>query len=1564
MRSNKRWIAIALVAIMLLTLVPAVQAEEGQGQSAFRNLAAGLGYEWSEAPEAKYPDDHNKLTDGIYGKLDMSDPAWVGHVRKMTREVVFDLGEKKSISNIKARFLQDWPTNTMLVPLTVSMYVSDDKENWGTLSHNSTKLLWGDGPPRDEVYDWDGSRDGIKSGNSDAEIAYARYVKVTFSMHTRAWTFIDEIEIWGADGKVEGAEEVAAEQPSYLEPGEATGGIRHLGLLYNGQYANDKGTWTKDRIIPNISYVDLAGEPVDWLFDGVLYLGLTSPAGNAFGGGATLADWKWYLDKTFAETGDMQQLNEAAMEVGGKLNQPDHKVKVVLMIPDPGEYVNDFGDIDGDGVSESFNASEVGELKAYANREKAIQWWLNEAEQKWASKNYSHLELAGMYWLEEQISTSATGPDLIRSTSNKVHDQNLKLFWIPHFLAYKSHMWKDVGIDAVTFQPNYFFEELDEDRLEDATNIAKQYGMGVELEFDDRMVTDGVFRERFVDYLNSGVQTGFMQAGFKAYYQGNNAVFDTAVSSDPATRILYDWLYQFVNGTYQTNNAAPPKAEVQMNGQILQSGAVVLEREPVSFTWKLIDDDGSGLNKVTATFNGKPYTEGTVINLAGKPGKHELVITVSAGKSEKTAYVIEAGTNASDLKTLIESYKETKQITNDEAARSLNNYLEMMNRFEGSDEAKFTKYLKGFNAKLDLLKKDHIITDGAYSTLKEDVYYLLGNLAMNKAAEASTVEASSPNYAAGKAVDGFPATRWASELLDKTWFQIDLGEVTEMDTIRIDWEYARAKTYKLLVSDDKQNWTNAVKENNGVITAVDGKETVHFDPIKARYIKFEGIDRATFYGYSFYEFGVYHLSGAEPVKSIEGIKTTVDAASKKVTLDGLVMNGDLANVSLKVIDPQGKVHNEAQTTGTEAGNFQFAFTLTGELEGTYEAYLSLDDMSEPEKITFEYKKEIEVIKTIEGVKAGLDTATKKVTIDGLVVNGDQANVSLKVLDPQGKVHYTAETTSGDAGNFQFAFTLTGELEGIYEAYLSLDDIGEPKKITFEYKKEIEVIKTIEGVKAGLDAATKKVTIDGLVVNGDHSKVSLKVLDPQGKVHYTAETTSGDAGNFQFAFTLTGELEGIYEAYLSLDDMSEPKKINFEYKKETTGGGGGESPVISTPDLFQLQSDGSVKAEINAKLDPNGTMAVGVVSEQDLKKAIARAKADKDGKLKAAIVLKKSGEAAKYAVDLPTAFLSEYPNLLIEVISPKATVLLSGQMLVKSAELGKDIRFVMGERDKKSLSQDVQAQVGERTIVELSVLMDGKPYTWTNAKAPITVTVPYLLADHETASKIGMLFINDQGTASVIAGAAYSASDKHIRFQTDRTGTYAVFYKQPAVPFTDLGKYSWAQEAVEKLAALGIVKGTSNTTFSPAEQVSRADFILMLVRALGLKTEASGAFTDVQPQDYYYDAVAIAKKLGIVTGMEGERFAPKAKITRQDMMVMAARALKAAGAAEITGDIKALDSFKDADKVTDYAASSIAGMIEQGLIQGDGGMIKPRNHTTRAETAVFLYRLLNFLSDKG
>ncbi|WP_179013041.1 DUF4855 domain-containing protein [Paenibacillus sp. 79R4] len=1354
------------------------------------NLALGLTYEWSEAPEAAYSDDGGKLTDGKYGELDISDPAWVGHLKKKTREVVFDLGDPKSITKIKANFLQDWPNNNVLMPLTVSMYVSDDKQNWGLLSHYATQTLWRDGQYK-ENYEWDGSKDGIKSIGPDAKIAYARYVKVMFSMHTKAMSFVDEIEIWGSDGQVQGAVTVPTQQPAFLTPGEATAGIKHLGLLYNGHYSNDLGTWKKERIIPNISYVDKAGEPTDWLFDGVLYLGTFSDLGRGFGAGSgnpsLKEDWEWYLNKTFAPEGDMDQLNEATKEVGAKLNQPNQKEKVVLMIPYPDEGVTSFGDVDGDNISENF--------KALTDRVKAVQWYLDEVKQRWEAADYSHLELVGMYWLEEQIGTDHNGPELIRLVSDQVHTMtvsgrsNMKFFWIPHFLAYKSFMWKDVGFDAVAFQPNYFFEPMDYDRLEDAANIAKRYGMTNEFEFDDRMLTDGVFRERYIDYLNSGVETGLMRGGFNAYYQGNNAVYNSAKSPDPSNRVLYDWLYQYVQGTYQMNNAVPPEVDVLMNGEPFQSGVVLPETESVQFTWKLREDDG--LTKVNALFDGKAYESGTVIPLAGKLGKHELLITVTSGKSVKISYIVEASTNAEGIRAYVDRFAEEQKITDAAAVHSLINYLEMMKRYEGKDAAQAAKYLKGFNVKLDQFTKAGMVKTEACNTLKEIVYYLTGNLAQDKAVEASSTEGGNPNYVPAKAVDGFPASRWASDYVDNTWFQVDLGAAQEFNTIRIDWEYARAKTYKLLVSDDKKTWTN-VMANDGVITAQDGKETVQFSPVTARYIKFQGVDRNTDYGYSFYEFGVYNLSGDVEVQAIDGLQATVDTAARKVMIDGLLMNGEAqAAVSLKVLDPQGKVDYEEQKASTAEGKVQFAFTLKGQLEGTYEAYVSTDGMVTPAKVSFDYKK-------------------------------------------------------ADPGNG----------------------------------------------------------------NGNEGH--------------------GNNGN------------------------------------NGSGGSGGGSSVPTSPSAstsveLRPQADGSVLGEVSTKLDSDGKTAVGMVSEQDLQKAMAEAKADADGKLNITLKMDSISDAANYALDLPALFLSEYPNLSIKMNTPKASIVLSGQMFDKSADLGKQIRWIIGTGDVQALSKSAQAQIGSRPLIRLEVKIDGKSIAWKNEEAPVTMAIPYVRANTEAASSLGILAINNQDAANIIPGASYSDVSQEISFQVGQIGTYGVFAERSAVQFTDLGKHAWAQEAIEQLAALGIVKGTSAATFSPTEQVSRADFIVMLVRALDLKADGSGAFTDVQSQDYYYDAVSIAKQLGIVTGMDGDKFVPQGKITRQDMMVMAARAIQAAKGQEISGSLASLEGFKDTAVVADYAASHIAGMVEQGLIQGDRDRIKPRDQATRAEAAVFLHRLLYSLT---
>ncbi|SMG42592.1 DUF4855 domain-containing protein [Paenibacillus aquistagni] len=559
--SMKKWVPFVLAALLMVSLLPAVKAEGASASASstnYYNLAPQSTYTWSEAPESAYPDPGNKLTDGVIGSTFVLDPAWVGHIRKQAREIEFDLGASKSIASIKVHFLQDWPSSAILFPLTVSMYVSDDKEHWALLSHKATEKLWVDGPPVDQYYTWDGSEDGIAASSTGAEIAYARYVKVVFTMHTRAWSFIDEVEIMGADGKLAGAQTIPPSPYDYQVTGADTAGINNLTLLYNGHYSNGDGDWTKETIMPHISYVDNQGEPLDWMFDGVLYLGLFSPNGKSFDGSATVQEWNWYLNKTFAAQGDMHQLNEAAKEVGQKLGDPNHKVKVVVMIPDPGEYLTDFGDVDGDGQSENFNAGQVGMEQAMINRKKGVSWWIDQVEARWAQATYSNLELSGLYWLSEQVSTSSIGPEMLESVSGMVHAKNMKLFWIPHFLAYKSYMWQDVGIDAAAFQPNYFFEEMSGDRIEDAAKTAKRYNMGVEIEFDSRLLTEpDIFRQRYIEYLDGGVKYGYMGSPFKAYYQGSGPVLRTAaLSQDPDTRILYDWLYQFVKGTYVLNSGS------------------------------------------------------------------------------------------------------------------------------------------------------------------------------------------------------------------------------------------------------------------------------------------------------------------------------------------------------------------------------------------------------------------------------------------------------------------------------------------------------------------------------------------------------------------------------------------------------------------------------------------------------------------------------------------------------------------------------------------------------------------------------------------------------------------------------------------------------------------------------------------------------------------------------------------------------------------------------------------------------------------------------------------------
>ncbi|MER7701498.1 discoidin domain-containing protein [Kitasatospora sp. NPDC097605] len=132
-------------------------------------------------------------------------------------------------------------------------------------------------------------------------------------------------------------------------------------------------------------------------------------------------------------------------------------------------------------------------------------------------------------------------------------------------------------------------------------------------------------------------------------------------------------------------------------------------------------------------------------------------------------------------------------------------------------------------------------------------------LSRGKAATASSTEGSS--YAAGKAFDGSSTTRWASEEgKDPQWLRVDLGADATVSRVKLSWEAAYAKAYRLEVSADGVTWTAIAEEkagNGGTDdwTGLSGK---------GRYVRMYGTARGTSYGYSLFELEVYGSLGTGP----------------------------------------------------------------------------------------------------------------------------------------------------------------------------------------------------------------------------------------------------------------------------------------------------------------------------------------------------------------------------------------------------------------------------------------------------------------------------------------------------------------------------------------------------------------------------------------------------------------------------------------------------------------------------------------------------------------------------
>ncbi|MGO4345469.1 S-layer homology domain-containing protein [Paenibacillus sp. MCAF9] len=184
-------------------------------------------------------------------------------------------------------------------------------------------------------------------------------------------------------------------------------------------------------------------------------------------------------------------------------------------------------------------------------------------------------------------------------------------------------------------------------------------------------------------------------------------------------------------------------------------------------------------------------------------------------------------------------------------------------------------------------------------------------------------------------------------------------------------------------------------------------------------------------------------------------------------------------------------------------------------------------------------------------------------------------------------------------------------------------------------------------------------------------------------------------------------------------------------------------------------------------------------------------------------------------------------------------------------------------------------------------------------------------------------------------------------------------------FADISSH-WAKSNIELLASKQIVSGTTASSFAPNRTVTRAEFAAMLVRALGLQNSGgkqASAFSDVAPGAWYADAIATAASFELIKGFEDGTFRPNTTITREQMAVMAASALKFAEAAgaNVKKEVNEAVSFKDEAAIHGWALDAVTRVAAAGILEGKGNQsFLPLDLASRAEAAAMITRLLQFV----
>lgn len=196
----------------------------------------------------------------------------------------------------------------------------------------------------------------------------------------------------------------------------------------------------------------------------------------------------------------------------------------------------------------------------------------------------------------------------------------------------------------------------------------------------------------------------------------------------------------------------------------------------------------------------------------------------------------------------------------------------------------------------------------------------------------------------------------------------------------------------------------------------------------------------------------------------------------------------------------------------------------------------------------------------------------------------------------------------------------------------------------------------------------------------------------------------------------------------------------------------------------------------------------------------------------------------------------------------------------------------------------------------------------------------------------------------------------------KNAEYSETYTKPDTPekinkniFDDIDDVGWAVEAIIELAQKGIISGKGDRLFYPNDNITREEFVKIIVKTFFENAEVSDkSFDDVSDGEWYSEFVKKACGEGIINGIGENIFGTGMNITREDMAVIAYRtALKSGKMKEserVSGFI-----FADDEQISDYAKTAVYALYDAGIINGvSEDEFAAKDYLTRAQAAKIIY----------